>query len=131
MRMQVGQRSRGSSGRLIGLTRQCCVGRWRTERLSSWYALVVVLAIVPMFMVIGKNFVPEDDRSAFEVSIRAPEGTSLASSINIATQVARDIRTLDGVTDTLTNVGGSGEVNSTGIYVKLDPRKIGSSRRCS
>jgi len=82
--------------------------------------LVVVLAIVPMFMVIGKNFVPEDDRSAFEVSIRAPEGTSLASSINIATQVARDIRTLPGVTDTLTNVGGSGEVNSTGIYVKLD-----------
>ena len=35
------------------------------------------LAIVPMFMVIGKNFVPEDDRGAFEVSIRAPEGTSL------------------------------------------------------
>jgi len=82
---------------------------------------VVVAAIIPMFMVIGKNFVPEDDRNAFEVSVRAPEGTSLPASINIATQIARELRGLDGVTDTLTNVGGSGEVNSTGIYVKLAP----------
>jgi HAE1 family hydrophobic/amphiphilic exporter-1 len=97
--------------------------RWSMAHRKTVVAIcvAVVLAIVPMFMVIGKNFTPQDDRGAFEVSIRAPEGTSLPSSINIATQVARDIRKMPGVTDTLTNVGGNGEVNSTGIYVKLAP----------
>jgi HAE1 family hydrophobic/amphiphilic exporter-1 len=106
---------------------------WSMAHRKSVVALcvIVVIAIVPMFMVIGKNFVPEDDQGAFEVSLRSPEGTSLPASINVATQVARDIRTLPGVTDTLTTIGGAGEVNSTGIYVKLtsaDSRKLSQAQ---
>ena len=82
-------------------------------------------------MLVGKNFIPADDRSEFQASIRAPEGTSLAATVTIAERIARDIRALPGVTATLTSVGigsasfqgaSSGESNSASIYVKLVPR---------
>ncbi len=91
----------------------------------------VVLSTVPLFMLVGKNFIPADDRSEFQASVRAPEGTSLAATVTIAERIARDIRALKGVTATLTSVGvgsasftGStaGEANSASIYVKLVPR---------
>jgi HAE1 family hydrophobic/amphiphilic exporter-1 len=91
----------------------------------------VILSTVPLFMVVGKNFMAQDDRSEFAVDIRAPEGTSLAATVTIAERVARDIRGLRGVSATLTSVGigsssfagpAAGSVNSASIYVKLVPR---------
>ncbi len=91
----------------------------------------VVLSSIPLFMLVGKNFIPADDRSEFQASIRAPEGTSLAATVTIAERIARDIRALPGVTATLTSVGigsasftgsSAGEANSASIYVKLVPR---------
>src|SRR5262249_13930585 len=86
-------------------------------------SVVVVISIVPLFMVVGKSFTPVDDRSEFQLTMRAPEGTSLAATATIAERIARDIRALPYVTDTLTSVGsGSDEsVNSASIYVKLAP----------
>jgi hydrophobic/amphiphilic exporter-1 (mainly G- bacteria), HAE1 family len=94
-------------------------------------SVAVVLSTVPLFMLVGKNFIPADDRSEFQASIRAPEGTSLAATVTIAERIARDIRALPGVTATLTSVGigsasftgsSAGEANSASIYVKLVPR---------
>jgi HAE1 family hydrophobic/amphiphilic exporter-1 len=94
-------------------------------------SVAVVLSTVPLFMLVGKNFIPADDRSEFQASIRAPEGTSLAATVTIAERIARDIRALPGVTATLTSVGigsasftgsSAGESNSASIYVKLVPR---------
>ena len=94
-------------------------------------SVAVVLSTVPLFMVVGKNFIPADDRSEFQASVRAPEGTSLAATVTIAERIARDIRALPGVTATLTSVGigsasftgsSAGEANSASIYVKLVPR---------
>ena len=42
-------------------------------------SVCVVLSTVPLFMLVGKNFIPQDDRSEFQASVRAPEGTSLAA----------------------------------------------------
>ena len=94
-------------------------------------SVAVVLSTVPLFMLVGKNFIPADDRSEFQASIRAPEGTSLAATVTIAERIARDIRAVPGVTATLTSVGigsasftgsSAGEANSASIYVKLVPR---------
>src|SRR5579863_7221503 len=94
-------------------------------------SLGVVLSTVPLFMLVGKNFIPADDRSEFQASVRAPEGTSLAATVTIAERIARDFRSLPGVTATLTSVGigsasftgsSAGESNSASIYVKLVPR---------
>jgi len=85
--------------------------------------LLVFLSIVPLFMYVGKNFLPVDDQSQFEVSVRAPEGYSLSATSALMENIATEIRKLDGVTDTLVTVGGGQQqvVNSGSIYVKLKP----------
>ena len=86
-------------------------------------SVMVVVSIVPLFMLVGKSFTPVDDRSEFQVSIRTAEGASLAATTTVLERIARDIRALPGVTDTLTSVGSSADraVNRGSIYVKLTP----------
>ena len=79
------------------------------------------VSIIPLFYYVGKNFLPVDDQSQFEVSIRAPEGSSLGATSLTIERIAAEIRQLPGVTDTLATVGGGQEqvVNSGSLYVKL------------
>ena len=83
--------------------------------------ILVFLSIVPLFMFVGKNFLPVDDQSQYEVSVRAPEGYSLQATTVLMERIATDIRKQEGVTDTLITVGGGQQqvVNSGSIYVKL------------
>ena len=76
-------------------------------------------------MFVGKNFLPVDDQSQFEVSVRAPEGSSLSASSQLFERIATDIRKLNGVTNTLVTIGGGQQqvVNSGTIYVKLSDVK--------
>ncbi len=86
--------------------------------------VLTVVSIVPLFMFVGKNFLPQDDESQFEVTVRAPEGTALAATQTTVERIARDIRQhIPGVTDTLTTIGGGqqGIVNNASIYVRLKP----------
>src|ERR671926_309242 len=66
----------------------------------------VVLSIVPLFMLVGKNFLPVDDQSQFEISVRATEGSTLAATTTVVERIAKDLHQLPGVTDTLTTIGG-------------------------
>jgi hydrophobic/amphiphilic exporter-1 (mainly G- bacteria), HAE1 family len=81
----------------------------------------VVLSIAPLFMVIGKNMMTKDDQSQFNINIRLPEGSSLAETTKYSEGVARKVRELEGVMNTLNTVGGgnSGSANEASIYVKL------------
>ncbi|MDQ6787415.1 MAG: efflux RND transporter permease subunit [Acidobacteriota bacterium] len=83
--------------------------------------VLVFLSIVPLFMFVGKNFLPVDDQSQFEISIRAPEGYSLSATSQLFERIAADVRKMDGVTDTLTTIGGGAQqiVNNGTIYVRL------------
>ncbi|MEQ1644303.1 MAG: efflux RND transporter permease subunit, partial [Pyrinomonadaceae bacterium] len=87
--------------------------------------ILVFVSIVPLFMVVGKNFLPVDDQSQFEVSVRVPEGSSLTASSQMFERIAAEIRKLPGVTDTLATVGGGQQqvVNAGTIYVKLSDIK--------
>jgi HAE1 family hydrophobic/amphiphilic exporter-1 len=82
---------------------------------------LTVFSIVPLFLFVGKNFLPADDQSQFNVLIRTPEGTSLASTTQAAEGIAQRIRALPGVESTLMTDGGSADasVNNASIYVKL------------
>jgi len=98
--------------------------------------LLVMISIVPLFMFVGKNFVPVDDQAQFEITVRAPEGSSLAATSNLSERIAVDLRKLEGVTDTLTTIGGGQQeqVNVASIYVKLSPiedRKISQQQLMS
>jgi HAE1 family hydrophobic/amphiphilic exporter-1 len=82
---------------------------------------LTILSIVPLFMFVGKNFLPADDQSQYNVLVRTPEGTSLAATTAITEQIAHDIRQLPGVSDTLMTAGGTADksANNSNIYVKL------------
>ncbi|HEX2271616.1 MAG TPA: efflux RND transporter permease subunit [Pyrinomonadaceae bacterium] len=85
--------------------------------------VIVIASIVPLFMFVGKNFLPVDDQSQFEINVRTPEGSTLAATSALTERIATDLRQLPGVTDTLTTIGGGQQelVNNATIYVKLTP----------
>lgn len=84
-------------------------------------SLLVMVSTVPLFMMVGKNFLPADDQSQFNVLLRTPEGSTLAATTNVAENMARELRKIPGVQNTLMTDGGGSDqaVNSAGIYVKL------------
>ena len=102
---------------------------WAMAHRKTMVAICVVvsLATIPLLKIVGKSFVPVDDRSEFQVTVRAPEGTSLAATLTIAERMARDLRGQKGVVATLTSIGSSSggfvtlasASNRATIYVKL------------
>jgi len=105
-------------------------------RLLGWSMRrrwVIVLASVlslgscgPLMKHIPTGFVPVDDQAQFEVSLRAPEGTSASETALISERVAQQVRAMDGVAHTVTTVaGGDAQVqNLASIYVSLiDPKQ--------
>ena len=68
---------------------------------------LVVASIYPLFSFVGMAFLPDEDESAFQISLRAPQGTSLSASQSILDRIARDVREqLPGVKNTLVQAGG-------------------------
>ncbi len=90
-----------------------------------WLVVLVclaTLATVPTLAKrVNKNFVPNDDLSEFAVSVRAPEGTSLETTQLILERMARQVRSLEGVTYTSANAGAGGASNEGSIDVGLLP----------
>jgi len=97
--------------------------KWAMAHRKTMLALcgLVILSIVPLFAVVGKNFLPQDDQSQFNVLVRAPEGASLAATANVAERIAQDVRALPGVQHTLMTAGAGADVsvNNAAIFVSL------------
>jgi HAE1 family hydrophobic/amphiphilic exporter-1 len=91
-----------------------------------WVVVVLTLAtlysIIPLGRAVNKNFLPNNDQAEFQISIRAPEGTSLEATDLIARRLARDIRQLEGVRYTVTTVGAGTDnaSNAASIFVRLN-----------
>ena len=87
-------------------------------------AVLVLFSSVPLFMMVNKNFMPQDDQAEFEVNIRAPEGTSLESTEVITNRIANAMRQhLPEIDYTLVTVGGDPAKtrNLGNIYIRLTP----------
>ncbi|MBL8610749.1 MAG: efflux RND transporter permease subunit [Myxococcales bacterium] len=102
-------------------------------RFSMKRRWIVVLACgltmgscVPLAKRVPGGFLPIDDQAQYEVSLRAPEGTSVEETALVAERVAQDVRKLPGVAHTVVTVaGGDQQVqNLASVYVALvDPGK--------
>ncbi len=81
----------------------------------------VLLSSVPLFRIVNVNFTPVDDTSQFDVSVRAPEGSSLAATQLIASRLAAQIRGIPEVSYTLVTVAGdtAGTLNTATVFVRL------------
>lgn len=93
--------------------------RWVIVVLS----VLVIVSTVPLFMFVGKNFLPVDDQAQFEINVRLPEGSTLSVTSALSERMAQDVRKLPGVTDTLVTIGSGAQqiVNVANIYIKLTP----------
>ena len=80
-----------------------------------------VASSVPLFNSVGKDFIPRNDESQFEVSVRAPEGTTVEQTELIATRIGRAIRAVPGVAYTIVLVGddASKAANLGKVFVRL------------
>ena len=83
--------------------------------------VLVLLSSVPLFRIVNVNFTPVDDQSQFDVTVRAPEGSSLAATGIIANRLATAIRAFPEVDYTLVTVAGdtAGTLNTATVFVRL------------
>jgi len=99
--------------------------RWAVVLLT-----IGVLGSTPvLFGMVGKDFIPKDDQSEFEVAITMPEGYTLDRADSVFQEIDHRLRLLPGVTHTFTAIGdttgrigkGQGDVTRGTIYCRLLP----------
>jgi HAE1 family hydrophobic/amphiphilic exporter-1 len=89
-------------------------------------SLLVVLSSYPLYHLVSQEFIPSNgDEAEFELSLTAPEGTSLAAMDGITRAVERDVRSIPGVRTLLISAGGNflGGVNSGSGFVRIAPHE--------
>ncbi len=91
--------------------------------------ILSLLSLGPLFMIVPKDFLPLEDESKFEISLRTAEGTNLETTLNLAEQVASDVRKLGNVKFTVASIGNGAQpaTNAASIFVKMvgnDNRKL-------
>ena len=90
-------------------------------------AVVVLFSSVPMFRIVNVNFTPQDDQSEFDVSLRAPEGTSLEATEVMTNRVSAAIRQIPEVLYTMVTVAGdsAGTLNTASLRAAEAARRAG------
>jgi HAE1 family hydrophobic/amphiphilic exporter-1 len=86
--------------------------------------VLVILSVVPIYSRVLQEFVPSGvDEGEFEVSVSAPEGTSLAAMNDAMLAVEREVMAVPAVRTVLASAGGGflGGVNQGSLYVSLAP----------
>jgi multidrug efflux pump subunit AcrB len=100
-------------------------------RMLDWsmhhrWVIVIVMIITflmtfPLAKRVNKNFLPQDDESQFQVTVRAPEGASLQTTQTIMESIAAQIRKLPEIETTVVTIGDDPQVtqNLGGVFVRL------------
>jgi len=92
-----------------------------------WAVMALALAVAstswPLFLALGKDFLPVDDQSEFEISVRAAPGSSLEGTDAAMVQVEEEVRRLPAVRHVLTVIGADSQrrVDRGSVTVELTP----------
>lgn len=81
--------------------------RWSMRR--RWVIVAAMAAVlgscIPIVKKLPSEFLPKEDRAQFEITVRAPEGTTLEETRLLAQRLAVDAKRLPGALHTLVTVG--------------------------
>ncbi|MBI4891955.1 MAG: efflux RND transporter permease subunit [Acidobacteria bacterium] len=101
--------------------------RWVIVGIS----VAVVASTVPMMKRMGIDFLPVDDQSEFEVTVRMPVGSSLEGTTQMMELVEKDLLKLPGVRDLFTTIGADQrrQVDRGSIIVELVDVKARKERQ--
>jgi hydrophobe/amphiphile efflux-1 (HAE1) family protein len=94
-----------------------------------WVVILVCIGALLSIGPVGKRltggFIPANDKAQFQLSMRAPEGTSVAETRLVAERLAQDVAALPGVSHTLVTIGDDEQLtqNLANVRVLLsDPK---------
>ena len=99
--------------------------RWSMDH--RWVIVAACVAVLvstaPLFMIIGKDFLPNDDQSEFEVTVRLPPGSSLEGSDAVMKGLEAQVKQIPGIRNMLTTIGADvrRQVDRGSILVELVP----------
>jgi HAE1 family hydrophobic/amphiphilic exporter-1 len=93
--------------------------RWVIVTLAA----LTVASVVPMMSRMGIDFLPQEDQSEFEVTVRTPVGSSLEGTTQVMELIEAEIKELPGIRDMLTTIGADirKQVDRGSILVELVP----------
>ena len=95
--------------------------RWVIVVLS----IVTVLSTGPIFKRVGIDFLPQDDQSEFEITVRMPAGSSVEGTDTMLRNIEADLKTLPGIKTLLTLIGSDArqQVDRGSVLITLvDPK---------
>ena len=101
----------------------------RHRLIVAVLALLVIASSIPLYQLVKQEYIPTNvDEAEFNVSLDAPEGTSLSAMDEALKAVEADLRKMPEVRLMLASIGGGGggfnnSVNSAGIYVRIPPHE--------
>jgi HAE1 family hydrophobic/amphiphilic exporter-1 len=82
-------------------------------------AILVFASTFPIARMVGRSFLPNEDQGEFEMTVDAPEGTSLAGMEKIVVAMAKQLETVPGIAQVMPTIFE--RVNHSHLLVKLKP----------
>jgi HAE1 family hydrophobic/amphiphilic exporter-1 len=116
----------GFYGRIDAVYTAMLAWSMRHRLMIAGIALAFAVSSIPLYKMVRQEYIPSGvDEAEFEVSITAPEGTSVSAMNDVAIALEKDIRQLPTVRLVLSTVGGSflSAVNQGEMYVRIAPHE--------
>jgi hydrophobe/amphiphile efflux-1 (HAE1) family protein len=82
-------------------------------------AVVVLASTFPIARMVGRSFLPNEDQGEFEITVDAPEGTSLAGMEKIVVAMGKQLETVPGIAHVMPTIFE--RVNHCHLLVQLLP----------
>ncbi|HEX7149850.1 MAG TPA: efflux RND transporter permease subunit [Thermoanaerobaculia bacterium] len=120
-----GSRS-GFYGRIDAAYMRMLAFSMRNRKLIAGIGVAVVLTSIPLYKAVKQEFIPTNvDEAEFEVSINAPQGTSLAAMNEAVEQIEKELQEIPGVRLVLASAGGGflSSTSSGSAYVRIAPHE--------
>jgi hydrophobic/amphiphilic exporter-1 (mainly G- bacteria), HAE1 family len=116
----------GFYGRVDAAYMRMLEASMRNRKTVAVVAVLVILTSIPLYKAVRQEFIPTDvDEAEFDVSINAPQGTSLAAMNEAMADVEKELMEVPGVRLVLATAGG-GFLSSTAngsAYVRIAPHE--------
>ncbi len=75
------------------------------RKLMVGMSAIIILSMIPLINFVGKDFLPQDDTSQYQITLKAPEGTSLEVMKQLFSQIEAETRKIPYVTNILSSIG--------------------------
>ena len=116
----------GFYGRIDALYMRMLEFSMRNRKVIAIVGVLVILTSIPLYKAVKQEFIPTNvDEAEFDVSVNAPQGTSLASMNEAMMEIEKELLDTPGVRLVLASAGGGflSSTSSGSAYVRIAPHE--------